>query len=305
MNNIVMHDTTTIESKIIDGKTVAAAIEAGIKTQAEQLVAERGITPGLAVVLVGNDPASATYVRSKGKACARLGFYSATHTLPEETSQGELLALIAELNADERVHGILVQSPMPKHINPDTVVLAIDPRKDVDGFHPANVGRLVIGLPSPEPCTPSGVIAMLKHYGIQTRGKRAVVVGRSMLVGKPLANMLLRKGEGGDAIVTVAHSAAEDLGSITRQADILVAAIGRPGYITASMVKPGAVVIDVGINRIEDPTAAKGYRIVGDVDFDSVAPVASAITPVPGGVGLMTIAMLMNNTLRSAQGAFD
>ena len=295
-----MHDTT-----IIDGKTVAAAIEASIKADAELLAAQRGIIPGLAVVLVGNDPASATYVRSKGKACARLGFYSATHMLPEETTEAELLALITELNADERVHGILVQSPMPKHINPDHVVLAIDPRKDVDGFHPANVGRLVIGLPSPEPCTPSGVIAMLKHYGIATRGKRAVVVGRSMLVGKPLANLLLRKGEGGDAIVPVAHSAAGDLGSITRQADILVAAIGRPGYITPDMVKPGAVVIDVGINRVEDPATEKGYRIVGDVDFDAVAPVASAITPVPGGVGLMTIAMLMNNTLRSAQGAFN
>lgn len=287
---------------IIDGKTVASAVIDEVRRGAEALKAERGITPGLAVVLVGDDPASATYVRSKGKMCEQLGFHSVTHRLPAETSEEELLGLIAELNGDAAIHGILVQSPLPGHIDYERVVETIDYRKDVDGFHPVNVGRMVIGLPANESCTPAGVIEMLKYYNIPTSGARTVVVGRSNIVGKPLANMLMQKREGGNAIVTVAHSAASDLASITREADILIAAIGRPRYITADMVKEGAVVIDVGINRVDDPGSPKGYKIVGDVDFDTVAPKCSAITPVPGGVGLMTIAMLMTNTLRSARG---
>jgi len=287
---------------IIDGRTVSNAVIEEVRRGAAELIATRGITPGLAVVLVGDDPASATYVRSKGRMCDRLGFRSVTHTLPADTREEELLRLIAELNADTSIHGILVQSPLPGHISYERVVETIDYRKDVDGFHPVNVGRMVIGLPANESCTPAGVIEMLKYYNIPTSGSRAVVVGRSNIVGKPLANMLMQKRDGGNAIVTVAHSAAKDLAAITREADILIAAIGRPRYITATMVKEGAVVIDVGINRVEDPGSPKGYRIVGDVDFDNVAPKCSAITPVPGGVGLMTIAMLMTNTLRSARG---
>lgn len=290
---------------ILDGKTVANAIEERVKAETALLAAERGVIPGLAVILVGDDPASATYVRSKGKACERLGFTSITERRPSTITEAELLDLIAHYNREPTIHGILVQLPLPRHIDADKVVQAIDPRKDVDGFHPVNVGRMVIGLPAQEPCTPAGVLEMLKHYGIETSGKRAVIIGRSNIVGKPLANMMLQKRPGGNAIVTVAHSAAEDLGAITREADILIAAIGRPRFITPDMVKPGAVVIDVGINRIDDQTAPKGSRIVGDVDFDSVAPVSSAITPVPGGVGVMTIAMLMMNTLRSARGDFD
>jgi len=290
---------------IIDGKTVSNAIIDQVRDESLRLIAERGVTPGLAVVLVGEDPASASYVRSKGKACERIGFHSVTHRLAAETSERDLLALIDALNNDPLIHGILVQLPLPPHIDAEKVVQAIDYRKDVDGFHPVSVGRMVIGLPSLEPCTPAGVLAMLTHYGIETSGRRAVIVGRSNIVGKPLANMMMQKRDGGNAIVTVAHSAARDLGAITREADILIAAIGRPRYITADMVKEGAVVIDVGINRIDDAESSKGYRLVGDVDYDAVAPKCSAITPVPGGVGLMTIAMLMMNTLRSARGDIE
>lgn len=289
---------------IIDGLEVSNAILDRVNHETGELRNSRGITPGLAVVLVGDDPASATYVRSKGKACERLGFHSITHRLPEEASQEDLLELIRTLNADEAIHGILVQSPIPEHIDYERVVETIDYRKDVDGFHPVNVGRMVIGLPAQESCTPAGVLEMLKHYRIATDGRRAVVIGRSNIVGKPLANMMLQKRPGGNAIVTVAHSAARDLSAITREADILIAAIGRPRFITADMVKDGAVVIDVGINRVDDETSGKGYRIVGDVDYENVAPKCSAITPVPGGVGKMTIAMLMMNTLRSARGDF-
>ncbi|MBS1914096.1 MAG: bifunctional methylenetetrahydrofolate dehydrogenase/methenyltetrahydrofolate cyclohydrolase FolD [Bacteroidetes bacterium] len=289
---------------IIDGTIVSNAILDRVKAEAEELRRERGITPGLAVVLVGDDPASATYVRSKGRMCERLGFHSITHRLPASTSALELLSLIAALNADSAIHGILVQSPLPGHIDYEQVVETIDYHKDVDGFHPVNVGRMVIGLPAHESCTPAGVLAMLTHYQIPTSGRSVVIIGRSNIVGKPLANMMMQKREGGNAIVTVAHSAAADLGAVTRNADIVIAAIGRPRYITADMVKEGAVVIDVGINRVDDPGSEKGYRIVGDVDFDAVAPKCSAITPVPGGVGKMTIAMLMLNTLRSARGDF-
>ncbi len=290
---------------IIDGKVVSNAVLEQVAEQANRLKEERGIIPGLAVVLVGDDPASQSYVRSKGRMCEKLGFHSVTHRLDASLPQHELIALVRQLNQDESIHGILVQSPLPAHIDYEEVVETIDYRKDVDGFHPVNVGRMVIGLPAQESCTPAGVIEMLKYYKIPTSGRRAVVIGRSNIVGKPLANMLMQKRDGGNAIVTVAHSAADDLAAITREADILIAAIGRPRYITADMVKPGAVVIDVGINRVDDPSTEKGYRIVGDVDFDAVAPIASAITPVPGGVGMMTIAMLMMNTLRSARGDFQ
>lgn len=292
------------EPLLLEGKPVAEKILETVRSGSEKLSREQGIIPGLAVVLVGEDPASATYVRSKEKKSEELGFTSLTYRLPAETTQEELLELVEELNEDETVHGILVQSPLPSHIDYNTITLAISPRKDVDGFHPVNVGKLVIGLDAPLPCTPAGVIEMLKYYHIPTSGRRAVVIGRSNIVGKPLANLLLQKREGGDAIVTVAHSAARDLKEITLEADILIAAIGRPLFITPDMVKKGAVVIDVGINRVDDPGAKRGYRVVGDVDFENVAPRCSAITPVPGGVGLMTIAMLMQNTLRSAQGEF-
>ncbi len=292
------------EPTIIDGKKVAASVLEYAEREGATLIKEQAIIPNLVVILVGDDPASASYVRSKNRTSQNIGFKSTTELLPADTPEEEVLELIARLNADKSVHGILVQLPLPPHMDADKIVQAVDYRKDVDGLHPVNVGRLVMGLPSPRPCTPSGVIEMLKYYNIDTTGKRAVIVGRSNLVGKPLANLLMQKMEGGNAIVTVAHSAAKDLKAITLEGEILVAAIGRPGYITADMVQEGAVVIDVGINRVDDASRKKGYRVVGDVDFDSVAPKASAITPVPGGVGLMTVAMLMMNTLRSARGEF-
>lgn len=294
-----------IEPILLKGKPVADTILDQVRRDVEELKDRRGITPGLSVVLVGDDPASATYVASKERKSRELGLNSDTYRLPAETTEEELLDLVDRLNNDPSVHGILVQSPLPPHIDYNRITLAINPVKDVDGFHPVNVGKLVIGLPGPLPCTPAGVIEMLKHYNIATDGKRAVVVGRSNIVGKPLANLLAQKREGGNAVVTIAHSAAEDLGAITREADILLVAIGRPNFIGADMVKEGAVVIDVGINRVDDPGAKKGYRVVGDVNFDEVAPRCTAITPVPGGVGLMTIAMLMRNTVSSARGDFD
>jgi methylenetetrahydrofolate dehydrogenase (NADP+)/methenyltetrahydrofolate cyclohydrolase len=288
--------------QLLHGKPVAESVLQHIREESARLIGERGITPGLAVVLVGDDPASATYVRSKARMCESLGWKSVVERRDADMSEADLLALVASLNADESIHGILVQSPIPSHIDYERVVETIDPRKDVDGFHPVNVGRMVIGLPAQESCTPAGVLEMLVHYGIETSGKRVVVAGRSNIVGKPVANMMLQKRRGGNAIVTVAHTGAADLGAITREADILIVAIGRPRLVTADMVKEGAVVIDVGINRVDDPGSEKGYRLVGDVDFDAVAPKTSAITPVPGGVGPMTIAMLMLNTLRSARG---
>jgi methylenetetrahydrofolate dehydrogenase (NADP+)/methenyltetrahydrofolate cyclohydrolase len=300
MTEGILQETTTI----IDGRVVASAIIERVRTESEELRQRTGINPGLAVVLVGHDPASDTYVTKKEAACLDLGFHSVTHRLPETTTEQELLDLIARLNADPAIHGILVQSPLPSHFDYERVVETIDFRKDVDGFHPINVGRMVIGLPAQESCTPAGVIEMLKYYEIPTKGRRVVIVGRSNIVGKPMANMLMQKREGGDAIVTVAHSAASDLAAITREAEILIVAIGRPRFVTADMVAEGAVVIDVGVNRVADSTRKSGSRLVGDVDFENVAPKTSAITPVPGGVGLMTIAMLMNNTLRSARGDF-
>ena len=286
---------------LIDGKAVAARIRV-VSGQRIAALRERGIVPGLAVVLVGDDPASRAYVRSKDRMCRELGLHSLRHELAATTSQAELLQLIGELNADPAIHGILVQSPPPAQIDEAAVVRAIDPTKDVDGFHPVNVAKLTLGDPTGfVPCTPLGCQKLLIDAGIETAGAHVVVVGRSMIVGKPLALLLLQKGLGGDATVTVAHSRTRNLAEITRSADIVVAAIGRADFIRAGHVKEGAVVIDVGINRVEDSAVEKGYRLVGDVAFDEVAPKCRAITPVPGGVGPMTIALLISNTILSAE----
>lgn len=282
-----------METKIIDGRAVAAAVRERIRKDTEDFVKRTGTVPGLAVVLVGEDPASQVYVRNKHRACGEVGFLSRVYTLPESTGEDELLALIAELNADEAIHGILVQLPLPKHISESRVILAIDPRKDVDAFHPQNVGGIMTGDYKFVPCTPAGVMELLSYYGIDPSGKSAVVVGRSNIVGKPQALLLLEK----NATVTVCHSRTKDLAAVTRTADILVVAVGRAKMITGDMVKEGAVVIDVGMNRTEDG------KLCGDVDFESVFPVASHITPVPGGVGPMTITMLLCNTLRAAEDA--
>lgn len=284
---------------LIDGKKVAADVRARLVKEIEELKAA-GHTPGLAVVLVGEDPASQVYVGSKVKACAELGIYSQKWALPAETTQEELVQLIHRLNADDRIHGILVQSPPPPHIDEEAVILNIDPRKDVDGFHPANVAKLVLEDETGfVPCTPLGCMELLSAYGIPTVGKHAVVIGRSMIVGKPMANLLVSKKA--NATVTIAHSRTADLPGLCRTADILVAAVGRPEMVKSDYVKPGAVVLDVGINRIEDATRPRGYRIVGDVDFEAVKDSCSAITPVPGGVGPMTIAMLMANTVKACR----
>jgi methylenetetrahydrofolate dehydrogenase (NADP+)/methenyltetrahydrofolate cyclohydrolase len=285
----------------IDGAAVAAKVIEETKQRIAAL-AERGIKPGLAVVLVGDDPASRAYVRSKDRKAAELGLHSVKKELPADTTQGDLLNLVEELNADPAVHGILVQSPPPPQIDEAAIVRAIDPRKDVDGFHPVNVAKLAMEDPSGfVPCTPLGCIRLLIEAGIETAGKRAVVVGRSMIVGKPMALLLMKRGPGGDATVTVAHSRTKDLAAVTREADIVIAAIGRPHFLGADHIREGAVVIDVGINRIDDPSSPKGYRLVGDVDYDAVAERCAAITPVPGGVGPMTIAMLMSNCVTAAE----
>ncbi len=288
-----------MNTTIIDGKSTAERVRNELRTAIEDLK-QAGHTPGLAVVLVGEDPASRVYVNSKVKACEELGIYSQKWALPAQTSQEELLRLIDQLNRDERIHGILVQSPPPPHIDEAAVVLSIDPRKDVDGFHPVNVAKLVLEDSSGfVPCTPLGCMELLKQYGVSTQGKHAVIIGRSMIVGKPMAHLLMSKAA--NATVTIAHSRTHDLAGLCRTADILVAAVGRPGLVTAPFIKPGAVVLDVGINRVEDASRPRGYRIVGDVEFDSVAPLCSAITPVPGGVGPMTIAMLMANTVKACR----
>jgi methylenetetrahydrofolate dehydrogenase (NADP+)/methenyltetrahydrofolate cyclohydrolase len=285
----------------IDGVAIAAKVLDEIKSRADALLG-LGIRPGLAVVLVGDDPASRAYVRSKDKKAADLGFHSVKKELPASTTQAELLAVVEGLNADPLVHGILVQSPPPSHINEAEIVRAIDPRKDVDGFHPENVGKLAMDDPTGFiPCTPLGCIRLLAEAGVETSGRRAVIVGRSMIVGKPMALLLMRKGPGGDATVTVAHSRSKDLAAITREADIVIAAIGRPHFLGSEHIRDGAVVIDVGINRVDDPGSPKGYRLVGDVDYDAVAERCAAITPVPGGVGPMTIAMLLSNTVTAAE----
>ena len=287
----------------IDGKEIAAQIKAEVLSETVRLKKERGIVPGLAFILVGDDPASQSYVRSKGKACDELGFSSITEKLPAAVSRDVILALIRRLNADPAVHGILVQLPLPPGLNEYEVIEAIDFRKDVDGIHPLNVGRLVLGLECFRPCTPAGVQELLMRSGHDPSGKHVVVVGRSNIVGKPVMNMLLQKRPGANAVVTIAHTGAGDITRYVREADIVIAAIGKAGAITGEMLKPGSVVIDVGINRVEDASQPKGYRIAGDVDYPSASEVAAAITPVPGGVGPMTIAMLMQNTLRAAAGS--
>jgi methylenetetrahydrofolate dehydrogenase (NADP+)/methenyltetrahydrofolate cyclohydrolase len=285
----------------IDGAAVAAKVLEETKQRVANL-RQRGIQPGLAVVLVGDDPASRAYVRSKDRKAAELGLNSVKEELPADTTQAELLALVEKLNADPAIHGILVQSPPPPQIDEAAIVRAIDPRKDVDGFHPVNVAKLAMEDSSGfVPCTPLGCIRLLLETGIETAGKNAVVVGRSMIVGKPMALLLMRRGPGGDATVTVAHSRTKNLAAITRAADIVVAAIGRPHFLGSDHIREGAVVIDVGINRIDDPSNPKGYRLVGDVDYAAVAERCAAITPVPGGVGPMTIAMLMSNCVTAAE----
>lgn len=282
----------------IDGKAIAAQVRAEVKAAVEARSASGLRPPHLSVILVGDDPASASYVRGKQKAAAEVGISSDTLTHPATLTESALLDLIATLNADPDVDGILVQLPLPPHIDEQKIIEAIDPAKDVDCFHPENVGRILLGTPRFLPCTPAGILELLRRTGLETRGRRAVVVGRSNIVGKPLANLLMQKGT--DATVTVCHSRTDRLARVTREADILVAAIGRAHFITAAMVKPGAVVIDVGINRVEDASRPRGYRLVGDVDYEAVLPVAGWITPVPGGVGPMTIAMLLQNTLHAA-----
>jgi methylenetetrahydrofolate dehydrogenase (NADP+)/methenyltetrahydrofolate cyclohydrolase len=287
-------------AKIIDGKQVAADMRAELKEKVAQLKA-KGITPGLAVILVGDDPASKSYVTAKEKACEEIGMHSEDNRLPTETTQAELLALIAKCNANPKIHGILVQLPLPKHINEDAILLAVDPSKDVDGFHPVNVGRMVVGQEAYLPCTPHGVVQLLLRNNVKLDGAEVVIVGRSNIVGKPLANMLIQKSKTGNATVTVCHTRTKNIAAHVKRADIVIAAAGRPNTITADMVKDGAVVIDVGVNRIEDATKKNGFRLVGDVDFDAIKEKASLITPVPGGVGPMTITMLLYNTVQSAE----
>lgn len=286
-------------AQIISGKDIAKSIREELKVKADELIA-KGVTPGLAVVLVGEDPASQIYVRAKGKACDKLGIYSDTIKLPAETSEDELLKLIDKLNADTKIHGILVQLPLPKHIDENKVLMAIDPEKDVDGFHPVNVGRMLVGDECFLPCTPHGVQELLVRSGNDPEGKHVVVVGRSNIVGKPVAGILMQKKPGANATVTIAHSRTKNLPELTKCADIIVAAIGKPEFITADMVKDGVVVIDVGVNQVGE--TSEGKRILkGDVDFEAVKEKATAITPVPGGVGPMTITMLMQNTIKSAE----
>ncbi len=291
-----------MSAKIIDGKQVATEIRAELKAEVSALN-EEGIVPGLGVILVGDDPASKSYVTAKERACAEIGIFSDDNHLPADATQAELLALVERMNGDPKVNGILVQLPLPAHIDESAVLLAIDPDKDVDGFHPMNVGKMVIGEEAFLPCTPHGVVQLLKRSGVETSGAHVVVVGRSNIVGKPVANMLLQKKDGANATVTLCHTRTKDLGVHTRRADIIIAASGWPNTVTADMVKEGAVVIDVGVNRVEDPTRARGYRLVGDVDFEAVKEKASLITPVPGGVGPMTITMLLYNTVVSAKRA--
>ena len=288
-----------MSARIIDGVAIGKSIRAEVAVETAKLAA-KGIKPGLAVVLVGENPASQVYVRSKGRACEEAGMHSVTITLPSDTTEADLLATVHRLNNDPAIHGMLVQLPLPKYMNSELVIRSIDPGKDVDGFHPVNVGKLVLGDKTGfRPATPFGVQQMLLRSNIETKGAHAVIVGRSAIVGKPMANLLIQDGPGGNATVTVCHSRSRDLPGITRTADILIVAIGKPEFVTADMVQPGAVVIDVGINRVDDSASPKGYRLAGDVKYAEVAEIASAITPVPGGVGPMTIAMLLMNTLQA------
>ncbi|MCD6393534.1 MAG: bifunctional methylenetetrahydrofolate dehydrogenase/methenyltetrahydrofolate cyclohydrolase FolD [Planctomycetes bacterium] len=289
-------------ARIIDGKQVAADMRAELKVEVAKLK-EDGIVPGLAVVLVGEDPASKSYVTAKERACEEIGIYSNDNRLPADTGQAELMALVDKLNKDPKINGILVQLPLPKHLDESEVLLAIDPAKDVDGFHPVNVGKMVVGEEAFLPCTPHGIIQLLVRSGVKIEGAEVVIVGRSNIVGKPIANMLIQKNDTGNATVTVCHTRTKNLAEHVRRADIIIAAAGRPNTVTADMVKEGAVVIDVGVNRVEDATKKRGYRLVGDVDFAAVSEKASLITPVPGGVGPMTITMLLFNTVASAKQA--
>jgi len=287
-----------MECKVIDGKAVATDIRAQVAKRVEALKA-KGVMPALSVILVGDNPASVSYVTGKQKALAEAGMVDKSIHLPESTSERELLDLIAKLNADPSVHGILVQLPLPKHINEEKVTLAIDPKKDVDGFHPVNMGNLLIGRKGFLPCTPHGVLILLERAGVQTNGARVAVIGRSNIVGKPMALLLSRKEY--NSTVTLCHTGTKDLAAITREADIIIAAAGRPNTVTADMVKEGAVVIDVGVNRVPDASKKSGFRLVGDVDYEAIKQKASVITPVPGGVGPMTIALLMQNTIEAAE----
>ncbi len=286
---------------IIDGKQVSSDLKAELKAEVAELSARLNAVPGLTVIIVGEDPASQVYVRNKAKSCVETGMRSTVIELPASTPQEELLSKIGELNDDPEVHGILVQQPLPPHIEEYAVTMAISPSKDVDGFHPENVGQMVLGNLDKGyiSCTPYGILELLSRYNIETKGKHCVVVGRSNIVGKPMANLMLQKLKETNCTVTVCHSATANMPELTRQADILVVAIGRANFVTREMVKPGAVVLDVGMNRVEDPTRKSGFRLTGDVDFGPVSEIASAITPVPGGVGPMTIAMLLKNTLQS------
>jgi methylenetetrahydrofolate dehydrogenase (NADP+) / methenyltetrahydrofolate cyclohydrolase len=298
-SSVASPELTASGDKLLDGAKVAAQVQSEVAVRVAALKA-RGITPGLSVVLVGEDPASAVYVGSKERTSNELGMHGDTIRKPASTTQAELIEIIDRLNADPTVHGILVQMPLPKHMDPETVLRRIRPDKDVDGFHPVNVGKLLIGEKDGfAPCTPAGVLYMLQAYGVPTAGADCVIVGRSNIVGKPMAALMVQPGI--DSTVTVCHSRSRDLAGHARRADILIAAVGRAQMITADMVKPGAVVVDVGMNRIPDATKKSGTRLVGDVDFESVKEVASRITPVPGGVGKMTIAMLMANTVRAAE----
>jgi methylenetetrahydrofolate dehydrogenase (NADP+)/methenyltetrahydrofolate cyclohydrolase len=290
-----------LPAELIDGRAIAKKIRAEVAERVKELAA-RGVKPGLAVILVGDDPASAVYVGAKGKATEEAGMYSLTIRLPADTSQSDLLARVDALNADPKVHGILVQMPLPKQIDPDTVIRRIQPTKDVDGFHPINVGKMLVGERDGFiPCTPAGIQVMLRESGVKTPGKNCVIIGRSNIVGKPMAALMIQDNPEANCTVTVCHRHTGNLAAHTRTADILIVAAGRAGIVTADMVKPGAVVIDVGTNRVNDSTAKTGTRLQGDVDFESVRKVASKITPVPGGVGPMTIAMLMANTVRAAE----
>ncbi len=290
-----MLQNVSSSDKLLSGKTVAAHVNERVSRQVA-LLKKKGVTPKLSVILVGNDPASQVYVKRKEKSCQKLGIDSQTYRLSEETSEKELLALIERLNSDNTNNGILVQLPLPAHIDEDKILLAVDPQKDVDCFHPQNVGLLVSGKPFVLPCTPAGIVEILKYYKISTEGRHAVVLGRSNIVGKPMANLLMQKNPQANATVTVVHSRTQNISELTRQADIIIAAIGKACFVTGDMIKEGAVVIDVGINRV-DADNDKGYALVGDVDFDGVINKVSHITPVPGGVGPMTIAMLMQNTV--------
>ncbi|MBP6310909.1 MAG: bifunctional methylenetetrahydrofolate dehydrogenase/methenyltetrahydrofolate cyclohydrolase FolD [Flavobacteriales bacterium] len=287
--------------QLLDGKRASKAIREEIAKEARAVNEKRGRAPHLAAVLVGNDGASATYVNAKVKACESVGFRSSLIRLPASTNEYELLARIKELNKDKQLDGFIVQLPLPAHIDPDHVIMAIDPRKDVDGFHPQNVGNMTLGLPGFLPATPSGILELLKHYRIETAGKHCVVVGRSNIVGTPMSILMSRNAYPGNCTVTLTHSRTKDLAALTREADILIPAIGRPEFITADMVKEGAVVVDVGIHRIPDSSRKSGFRLVGDVKFDEVAPKCSWISPVPGGVGPMTITSLLLNTLKAAK----